>query len=49
MMGFPEAMVALIVVGLPILVLGYLFHRWFQLKEKKPPNMRPAMRSSKPG
>jgi ABC-type phosphate transport system auxiliary subunit len=35
MMGFPEAMVALIVVGLPILVLGYLFHRWFQLKEKK--------------
>jgi ABC-type phosphate transport system auxiliary subunit len=23
------------VVGLPILVIGYLFHRWFQLKEKK--------------
>jgi ABC-type phosphate transport system auxiliary subunit len=28
-------MIALIVVGLPILVVGYLFHRWFQLKEKK--------------
>jgi ABC-type phosphate transport system auxiliary subunit len=28
-------MIALIVIGLPILVLGYLFHRWFQLKEKK--------------
>ena len=28
-------LIALIVVGLPILVLGYLFHRWFQLKEKK--------------
>lgn len=34
-MGPGEAMIALIVVGLPILVLGYLFHRWFQLKEKK--------------
>ena len=34
-MGPGEAMIALIVVGLPILVVGYLFHRWFQLKEKK--------------
>ena len=34
-MGPGEAIIALIVVGLPILVLGYLFHRWFQLKEKK--------------
>ena len=34
-MGPGEAMIALIVVGLPILVIGYLFHRWFQLKEKK--------------
>ena len=34
-MGPGEAMIALIVVGLPILVLGYLFHRWFRLKEKK--------------
>ena len=35
MMGPGEAIIALIVVGLPIIVLGYLFHRWFQLKEKK--------------
>ena len=35
MIGPGEAIIALIVVGLPILVLGYLFHRWFQLKEKK--------------
>ncbi|MBA2466480.1 MAG: hypothetical protein H0V46_02605 [Sphingomonas sp.] len=35
MIGPGEAILALIVVGLPILVLGYLFHRWFQLKEKK--------------
>jgi hypothetical protein len=34
-MGPAEALVALIAVGLPILVLGYLFHRWFKLKEKK--------------
>ena len=33
MMGPP--FIAFIVVGLPILLLGYLFHRWFQLKEKK--------------
>ena len=35
MMGPAEAMVALIVIGLPILLFGYLFHRWFKLKEKK--------------
>ena len=35
MIGPGEAIVALIVVGLPMLVFGYLFHRWFQLKEKK--------------
>ncbi|HUE78923.1 MAG TPA: hypothetical protein VMN38_04765 [Sphingomicrobium sp.] len=34
-MGPGEAIIALIVVGLPIIVLGYLFHRWFKLKEKK--------------
>jgi hypothetical protein len=34
-MGPGEAIIALIVVGLPILVLGYLFHRWFKLKEKR--------------
>ncbi len=35
MIGPGEAIVALIVVGLPILVFGYLFHRWFKLKERK--------------
>ena len=35
MMGPGEAMVALVVIGLPVLVFGYLFHRWFKLKEKK--------------
>jgi ABC-type phosphate transport system auxiliary subunit len=35
MMGPGEAMIALIVVGLPVLVFAYLFHRWFKLKEKK--------------
>ena len=30
-----DAILALIIIGLPVLVLGYLFHRWFQLKEKK--------------
>jgi len=34
-MGPGEAIIALIAVGLPILVLGYLFHRWFKLKEKR--------------
>ena len=35
MMGLGPAIIAIVVVGLPILVVGYLFHRWFQLKEKK--------------
>ena len=35
MIGPGEAIVALIVVGLPVLIIGYLFSRWFQLKEKK--------------
>ena len=30
-----QVMLALIVIGLPILVLGYLCHRWFKLKEKR--------------
>ena len=34
-MGPGDAFVALVVIGLPMLVFGYLFHRWFQLKEKK--------------
>ena len=35
MIGVFDALVALIVVGLPVLAFAYLFHRWFQLKEKK--------------
>ena len=34
-MGPGEAIIALIVVGLPTLVLGSVFWRWFSLKEKK--------------
>ncbi|HEY0163816.1 MAG TPA: hypothetical protein VGB39_00415 [Sphingomicrobium sp.] len=30
-----EAIINLIILAIPILVIGYLFHRWFQLKEKK--------------
>ncbi len=35
MMGPGEAFIALIVIGIPMLVLGYLFHRWFKFKEKR--------------
>lgn len=35
MMGPGEAFIALVVIGIPMLVLGYLFHRWFKLKEKR--------------
>ena len=35
MMGPGEVLTALIVIGLPILALAYLFHRWFKLKEKR--------------
>ena len=35
MMGPGEVFVALIVIGLPILALAYLFHRWFKLKERR--------------
>lgn len=34
-MGPGEVMAALIIIGLPVLVSGYLFSRWFRLKEKK--------------
>jgi ABC-type phosphate transport system auxiliary subunit len=34
-MGPGEAIIALIVIGLPTLVLGFLFSRWFRLKERK--------------
>ncbi|HVF37023.1 MAG TPA: hypothetical protein VNA29_03675 [Sphingomicrobium sp.] len=35
MMGPSEAAVALIVIGMPIGVIGFLFKRWFDLKEKR--------------
>ena len=34
-MPFGAALIALVVIGLPTVVLGYLFRRWVQLKEKK--------------
>lgn len=34
-MGAAEALIALVVVGLPTLVLGSIIWSWFQLKEKK--------------
>lgn len=35
MMGPGEVMVALIVIGLPMITLFYGFHRFFQFREKK--------------
>ena len=35
MIGPGEAILALIVIGLPTLVLGSIFWRWFGLREKK--------------
>lgn len=34
-MGPPEVMIALIVIGLPILTILYMAHRIFQYREKK--------------
>ena len=34
-MGPGEVFIALIVIGLPILALAYLFSRWFKLKERR--------------
>ena len=34
-MGPGEAIIALIVIGMPIGVVGFLFKRWFDLKEKR--------------
>ena len=33
--GTPNVLIAFIIVGIPIIVLGFLFTRWFRLKEKK--------------
>jgi len=35
MMGPGEVFIALIVIGLPILMLGYGFHRFFTYREKQ--------------
>lgn len=35
MIGPGEAILALIIVGLPVVVIGHLISRWFKLKEKK--------------
>lgn len=35
MMGPGEVMVALIVIGLPIMAMTAIFRHWFKLKEKK--------------
>ena len=34
-MGPGEAMIALIVIGLPVVALTFLISRWFKLKERK--------------
>ena len=35
MMGPGEAIIALIVIGLPVMAIAFLFSRWFKLKERK--------------
>ena len=35
MIGPGEVFVALFVVGIPMLVIGLIFSRWFKLKEKR--------------
>lgn len=35
MMGSAEATIAFIVIGIPMIVIGLLFSRWFKLKEKR--------------
>lgn len=35
MIGPGEAIVALSVVGLPVLVFGWIMNRWFRLRERK--------------
>ena len=34
-MGPGEAIIAFIVVGLPMIIFGLIFNRWFKLKEKR--------------
>jgi ABC-type phosphate transport system auxiliary subunit len=35
MMGPGEVFIAFIAIGIPMIVIGVLFSRWFKLKEKK--------------
>jgi hypothetical protein len=35
MMGPGEAIIAFIVVGLPMIIFGLIFNRWFKLKERR--------------
>ena len=35
MMGPGEAIIALIIIGFPVIALTFLFSRWFKLKERK--------------
>ncbi len=35
MMGPGDAMIAFIIIGLPVVALTYLLSRWFKLKEKR--------------
>ena len=35
MTGPGEVMLALIIIGLPVIALALLFNRWFKLKEKR--------------
>jgi ABC-type phosphate transport system auxiliary subunit len=34
-MGPAEVMIAMTVVGLPMIIFGLIFNRWFKLKEKR--------------
>jgi hypothetical protein len=34
-MGIPEVFIALIVIGLPVIMLAYAFHRFFKFREKQ--------------
>lgn len=35
MIGPGQVFLALIIIGIPVIALAYLIHRWFKLKEKQ--------------
>ena len=35
MIGPGQVFLALIIIGLPVMAIAYLFHRWFGLKERR--------------